>query len=513
MTIKQISISCTLAVALAFSGCGGDSNKKETTTQIQQSGGKVAPRFADNSIVNTTVEENGGVDIATYTVTGDSALNFELQGDNADDFRLTANKEASGYKVKLSLNHSADFETKQSYHVTLVATDEDGKSSSKDISVNVSDIPFSFDIAGNMGAVVAGTTKTFQLETIESKGDVTYSVSGTNFSLNGDTVTFTAPAYNEGGNNNYFGEVEASDGQKTITLTLKASVVKDANAKPDPVNYLLKHKEVFDNSGVIPVVTKYDYEYSNGYLSAIAKSGTNVGGHREDTVYEYEDNYKVMKEYRRVDHQLQSIWVFADKKTDQLKFAENSGLRFSADNYTRYMSNIEDTPALKNNRHLVSHISGLEFHQRKVELYSYNDNDQLTKIQDGAYKKSYTEIMAMTPATLEAGNIPVDLSHETEFEYTNGKLSGRKFVAYREDQSGSDPIEVTYYNNKYIKAIKLANTVVEEYNNDNLLTKNGNKQYIFDDTKMNITVRKNSKKIETYIFEEEWNGKITNLKI
>ena len=532
MLNKRITVSSLLAIALAFSGCGGGGN---TTSKVGEKGDaatdNVAPVFAENSVFTKSIDEGRGVDVATYFVSDDNPVTFTLGGEDAKHFILNSIIDGSDYQVALKFKTVPDYENKTSYNVTLTATDEYNNSTSKDITVNVIDQPFAFDIAGNMGTVIGGSTKTLSLVTKEAKSNVTYQLIGDpNFRIDGDQLVFTAPAYKEVGNNIYIGIVKASDGiSDDIELTVKATVVKDANTKPEPKNFLLKSRRDIDTSLDFQPYTDHTYTYdSNGYLIEIVKSGTNIVS--EKTTFEYSDDHRIMRGYQEPGHVLKSIRVFADKKTENTKVIADIDMRLSEDQYVNYMAYIQDTAALKNNRHLVKHIHGLEFFQRKVELYVYNNNDQLSRVLTGSYKKvSYESLIAMTDAqlkspnipsggfpsgdvklstaqlnSLNSGTLPVHISHETTYVYDNNTLSGRRFFGYAGQKEFSDNVNVTYFANGVIKSIE-SNGVVIEYDTDSLLDKvtGYDYSYTINNNKATVTVTHNGKTVTTYIFEEE----------
>ena len=434
MLDKKISVSCILAIALAFTGCGGGGDT--TPSDIGETGtitDKSAPVFAADAVTSKTVEEGTGGIVATYTVTDENPVTFSLEGADADDFLLTAETRALEYKATLKFKTAPDYEQKESYHVTLVATDKDGNSASKDITVNITDKPFSFNVAGAMTPVVAGQTGELALVVEEAKSDVSYSVQGAHFTLNGNKVVFVAPAYVEGGNNNYFGLVRATDGDSTIELTVKASVIKDANAKPDIKTYLLTSQRDVDTLGAW---TLYEYTYdANHYLVNMKKSGTNVGA-SETTSFEYSDGHKIMKGYKEPGHKLKSIRVFEAKNTEKHKFAADIQLRLSLDDYTNYMSYIQDTVTLKDNVHLTKYIHGLEFNQKRVELYAYNANDQLSRVLTGSYTIDSDLIKTMTDAQLHTENAPAG-----GYPAGNTRLSTAQLSSLN---SGAMPVSISH---------------------------------------------------------------------
>jgi len=529
MLNKKITVSYVLAIALAFSGCGGGSG-----SNVEESGKSVtdttAPIFAANSVTNRSIEEGSGVDIATYSVSDDSPVIFTLEGEDAQDFMVISRAANGGYQATLKLKNSPDFEQKEVYHVTLVATDASGNRATEDVTVHVIDKPLAFNVVGNMGAVVAGSEKRLPLVVEEANANTTYSIAGANFTMDGDTVVFTAPAYVEGGNNTYIGIVTVDDGKSQAELTVKATVVKDANAKPETKNFLLKSRRDIDIDNGAKPFTDFTYTYdASGYLIEMVKTGTNFSIDKK-TVFEYSDDHKIMKGYKEPGHKLQSIRVFADKKTEKTKVIADIDLRLSEDQYVNYMAYVQDTAALKNNRHLVKYIHGLEFGQRKVELYVYNNNDQLTRMITGKYTIGYDALVNKTDAELESANapaggfpsgdvrlsaaqlnslksgtLPMRVSHETTYVYDgSGVLKERRFFGYAEPKTLSDPVTVAYYANGVIKSIT-SNGVTIEYDTNSLLDKVTGYDYSYEtnNDQTTVTVKHNGQTVTTYIFEEE----------
>ncbi len=529
MIYKTVSISLLVAIALGMSGCGGGDTTDTPLTPDSNStvADQNAPAFAAGSIASRSIEEGGNKDIATYTISDESVVNFTLQGADANDFSLVVKVVDSKYEVTLKLKETPDFEQKENYNVTLVATDEYGNSTSKDITVDIIDKPFAFDVTGTMGSVIAGQTKELTLAVEEAKSDVIYTVEGANFSKNGNKVIFTAPAYVEGGNNNYIGLVTATDGDSTIELLVKASVIKDANAKPDIKNYLLKSQRDVDTLGAY---TLYEYTYDDdNYLIKMKKTGTNIYV-PETTTFEYSDDHKIMKGYKEPGTKLKSIRVFETKESQQHKFAADIKLRLSMDEYTNYMSYIPDTASLKNNLHLVKYINGLEFAQKKVELYAYNNQDQLSRVLTGSYTIDSDDIAAMTDTQLHTANVPtggfptgdtrlteaqlnslnsglmpVNISHETTYTYDNdGKLTGRNFFGYAVPETKNDPVMVTYYANDAIKEITSSGVTIKYDTNSFLESVNDYKYtYKVNGSEITVTVKNDDETVTTYIFEEE----------
>lgn len=528
MTHKSISMSLLLAIALGFSACGGGGTGSTSVEPKGETVDKAAPVFASNVVNAYIVEENSARDIATISVTDESAVTFSLEGADKDYFELADTKVRSVYETTLRFKQTPDYEAQSSYTVTVVAVDDVGNRSEKTISIVLQDQPFAFDTTGNLGSVVENQTVTLPLTTVEAKGSVHFTLTGSNaFLIDGNQLKFKAPMHINGEENVYRAVVKASDGDKIIELPVVATVILNGS-QPEPKVHHVKTRRDID--GV--EYTQYTYSYdADGYLVSVTKTGTDYPT-PETTTFVYSQDHKIMKGYTdaRRGSKLKSIRVFEDKKTSKSKFAASIDLRLSMDEQVNYMTYKYDTAALKNNRHLTMYVHGLEIGQRKAELYVYNDRDQLSRILKGkftisseafaalsdtelqtniapasGYPSSDTKLSNAQLNSLSQGTLPVSISYETTFEYDgNHKLVKRNYFGYAEPDKKSDDITVNYYTNGVIKEIK-TNGVSIKYNTESLLDSINSVKYSYikHNSETNVTVKDGDKMLTTYIFEEE----------
>ena len=97
-----------------------------------------APLVAD-VISEVYVDENSGAGQGFYNAssTDDSIVTYSLKTDNADDAAFFSIDSNTG---QVTLTDDPDYETKQSYSFTVVATDEAGNSTEQPISLQVNDV-------------------------------------------------------------------------------------------------------------------------------------------------------------------------------------------------------------------------------------------------------------------------------------------------------------------------------------------------------------------------------------
>ncbi len=548
--IKKITISCLLAAMLGLVGCkttkttqtdnnlttnSVDNNDTNSTTTVQKD--KTAPQFI-NINTNPVIMENSGY-LQNIFVKDESSVEFKLEGDDAESFTLNSTKSDDKYVATISLKSVADFETKQSYSITIVATDSEQNSASKDITLQVLDEPFSWDITSSMGQIMEDHNKTITLATKEAKSNVTYGGGGGEFLLSGDQLTFIAPAYVDGGDNKYTTTIIADDGNTQLELNITAQVYKDGT-KPSVKNYLLEESEIniLHSQASEYVKTKYFYN-SDGYLEKIEKSGSGVVdgiNGRKIITFEYSNDKTIMRSYNQ-ENELASIRVFEDKKTQNHKVVANLYTRFSVDEYINFLDQISDTVEFRDNKRLTKYIYGLDRGQTKAEIYIYNDDDSVNRILVGNYISSqinssqiaslsdeelktahiptggFPSNSKLTPsqiASLKSGIMPFDLNQETIFRYVNGSLVSRKLVVYNQDTNGSDDevksddIDIDTYSDGVIKKIVSGGLSIE-YDPQKLLKRVNNETYSYipTGTKIKINVNDGTQTVSTYTFKEE----------
>jgi len=525
MNNKKISISLLLAIALGMTACGGGGDATPELTENNATGDQnltgdiLAPQFT-NSDTSFSIIEDGLLVVATVAVSDDSNVTFLLGGDDAQSFELVADTNLS--KV-LKFKTAPDYETKNSYSVSVVAKDSEGNEATKDLTVTIVDKPFQFDVTGAMGQIEENATDTLILVTKEAKVAPSYTVTGDDsFVVNSNVVTFTAPEYIEDRDNDYRAIITADDDNSEIYLTVTARVYADGSG-PTIKRYLLK-SEIDE---VRNVTTLYTYD-SDKYLISVAKSGDSIMNTL--VTYEYSNNHTIMKGYKN-GTQLESIRVFEDKNTAKQKLV--SDLRLSSDEYIFYVSGIADSVAHKDNRHLVKYIYGLENYQTIADLYVYNADDTLSRWLKGGYDDMSPEaIMALSDVklhtlnapsggfpsasnslsgvqltSLNSGDMPYKASQESTFTYANGELIGGKLFGYGATTTNpiTDAITVEYYSDGALKKVT-SEVIGASYDTDRLLTNKGNYQYSYtkDDTKMTVEKTNSTTGADiTYIFEEE----------
>jgi len=110
-----------------------------------------APTFASGNDATASVEEGNEVTEVVYqadaSVEGDTdhSITYSLAGPDASFFEIDANT------GEVRLREVSDFETKDSYDITVIATNEDGVTSEQQVSVSVEDV-----VTTVSGRVIAG---------------------------------------------------------------------------------------------------------------------------------------------------------------------------------------------------------------------------------------------------------------------------------------------------------------------------------------------------------------------
>ena len=230
----------TTETAMAVSG-------KKTTA-----GGNVAPMFSDGATTERIVLENteyaadigmavgatdGNTDTLTYALGGDDAAKFDIYG---------MGQISVGYGTKL------DYETKQSYSVTVTATDPSGLDDSIDVTIMVIDVDEMpeimrgdamvnqapvFPAATDTRSIPEGTAAGMNIGTAVTATDadtLTYTLGGTDaadFDIDpatGQLMTKTALDYET--RNTYTVMVTADDGNRgmdTVTVTITVTDVDE----------------------------------------------------------------------------------------------------------------------------------------------------------------------------------------------------------------------------------------------------------------------------------------------
>ena len=212
--------------------------------EIPNSVDNSAPVFSEGDSTTRSVAENtaSGVDIGTAVAATDTdgdTLTYSLGGTNASTFSIVS---TSG---QLQTKSALDYETKNSYSVTVSVSDGKGGSDSIAVTINITDAndaPEFSDGSRTTRSVAENTASGQNIGTAVSATDadnntLTYTLSGTNassFSIVGTTGQLqTKSALDHETEDSYSVTVSVSDGNggsDSITVTIK---ITDANDAPE----------------------------------------------------------------------------------------------------------------------------------------------------------------------------------------------------------------------------------------------------------------------------------------
>ena len=253
--------------------CGGGSGSGS---------GNRPPEF-DTTTATREVPENTGVGEAigapvAATDPESNAPTYTLGGTDAASFDIV---DTSGQlRTKAPLDH----ETKDSYTVTVTATDPGNASDTIDVTITVTDVNEAPEVTGQASINYAenGTepVHTYVASDPESN-PITWSLTGADssaFSIGGGALTFVTPpdyeaAADANNDNDYLVTVEASDGTNTESLDVTVTITDvRTNRRPHLAapavdaastsghNTLSVSWQAPDDAG-IPPITGYDVEY------------------------------------------------------------------------------------------------------------------------------------------------------------------------------------------------------------------------------------------------------------
>ena len=243
--------------------------------------GNRPPEFGTTTATREVPENTGvGEDIGAPVAATDPESNaptYTLGGTDAASFDIV---DTSGQlRTKAPLDH----ETKDSYTVTVTATDPENASDTIDVTITVTDVNEAPEVTGQASINYAenGTepVHTYVASDPESN-PITWSLTGADssaFSIGGGALTFVTPpgyeaAADANNDNDYLVTVEASDGTNTESLDVTVTIT-DVNEPPSALaapavdaastsghNTLSVSWQAPDDAG-IPPITGYDVEY------------------------------------------------------------------------------------------------------------------------------------------------------------------------------------------------------------------------------------------------------------
>ncbi len=196
-----------------------------------------APVFA-SATGTGSVAENAAISTVIYTAFAtdedNDTLTYSVSGNDASSITIDASTGA------VTLNSSADYETKSSYSFTVTATDGDGATDTQAVTVSVTDVNETPVFASSTASISVAensdvSTVIYTAFASDVDGDtLTYSLTGADDSLltidpvTGEVRFNASPDYET--KNQYLFTVTASDGAltDTVDVTLDVTDVNDA---------------------------------------------------------------------------------------------------------------------------------------------------------------------------------------------------------------------------------------------------------------------------------------------
>ncbi|MDW3196496.1 MAG: cadherin domain-containing protein [Cytophagales bacterium] len=205
------------------------------------------------SLSNTNVDENSALQtyigaISTTDADVDDTFTYTLSGDEANSFTID--------EGSLVTNASLDFETKNSYQITIIATDDGGLSTSEDFIISVNDLneaPQTISLSNTN--VDENSPLQEHIGTISATDDDTddtfsYTLSGdeaSSFSIDeGSLVTKASLDFET--KNSYQITISATDGGGLSTSEDFIITVNDLNEAPQTIS--LSNTNVYENSAL-----------------------------------------------------------------------------------------------------------------------------------------------------------------------------------------------------------------------------------------------------------------------
>ena len=220
----------------------------------------IAPEFADSEdgarsvAEDTAAGEDIGDPVAAADANGD-ALTYALSGTDAASFDIDT---ASGQLMTLA---ALDYETKETYSVTVTASDSGGLNDSIDVTITVTNVDeapvITGDAAPNYAENETGPVATYTATDPES-ATITWTLESddaADFSISaGGVLTFKSSpdheaAADDNTDNAYEVTVKASDGTNEDTLGVTVTVT-DVNEDVAPVDRLKDKYDANDNGEI-----------------------------------------------------------------------------------------------------------------------------------------------------------------------------------------------------------------------------------------------------------------------
>jgi hypothetical protein len=182
----------------------GNNTSQSTTPKPTAPSDSNKPIFLTPS--SATVNENSTGSIYQVLVSDESALTYSVSGTDAGKFGIT-----SDGKLTLATGETLDYETQQSYIVTLTATDAAGNSSSQNFTLSLDDVNEA-PVAAAIPSVTAPNGSSFSTSIAAYFTDVDA----------GDTITYSATGLPSGltiSSNGTISGTATTDGSYSVTIT------------------------------------------------------------------------------------------------------------------------------------------------------------------------------------------------------------------------------------------------------------------------------------------------------
>ena len=248
-------------------------------TNVNETLGNNTPSFTDGTSTTRTVAENTASDTnigtavaATDADSGDT-LTYTLSGTDASSFSIVS---TSG---QLQTSAALDYETKNTYSVTVSVADGNGGTDSIDVSISVTDV----DEAGNDPPTFTDGTSTTRsvAENTASGTNIGTAVAATD-SDSGDTLTYTL-----GGTDAASFSIVSTSGQLQTSAALDYETkksysvtvsVSDGNGGSDSITVTINITDVNETGSTVSTnITTCSVSHKSGNVYDVTIAGTVTG--------------------------------------------------------------------------------------------------------------------------------------------------------------------------------------------------------------------------------------------
>ena len=224
-----------------------DSTSSPVKPYIASSIFPIAEDIGSNSTVGTLIINDGDSPITGVTLSGTDNNKFDISNSGV---------------ITVADGVSFDYESKNSYPLSVVATNDIGDSDSVSITVNISNVNEAPIISSTSFTIEENTTAIGTISaTDEDEDDLTYSISGgdsDSFTINSSSgeISFnTAPDYET--KNSYNFSLSASDGSLSDTQTIAINVTNIVEPFVTTWRTTTDEEEV-----TIPILSGLAYDYT-----------------------------------------------------------------------------------------------------------------------------------------------------------------------------------------------------------------------------------------------------------